>query len=110
MKYTSDLLWIFLGMGFYGLNLSSNSNVDNTSSISPNSTITVMWSPATINFTTEQTLNYTSTGTNNTLYMLKLSEAPAERIGFNVPKEIEYYNNLATGIWRIFPPILLGKK
>ena len=110
MKHTRDLFWILLVKQFYGLNLSLNTNVDNTSLVFPNSTTTIMWNPDTTNFSTKQTLNYTNTGTNNTLYMLNLSEAAEETIDIDVLKKIEYYSNIATAIWRILPPILLGKK
>ena len=109
MRHTRDCFWILLIMNFYCLNLSFNINVGNTSLISTNLTI-IMQSSASTNVTTEQTLNYTNTGNNNTLYMLKLSEAVEKSIDFDVLKKIHFYNNLATGIWRIFPPILLGKK
>ena len=57
-----------------------------------------------------QTFNNTSTGTNNTSCMLNLSEAEEETLEFDVLNKIQHYYFLETRIWRILPPILLGKK
>ena len=113
MTHTRHLFLILLVREVYGLNSSPIINVDDMSSISLNSSVTSlqrMNDPAAIIFRNNQTLNNISTGTNSNLYMLNLSEATGETIEFDVLKKIEYYNNFAARIWRIFPPILLGKK
>ena len=89
MKHAKDLLWILLVKEVYSFNLSQLTNVDETSS------------------TMSQHSSFT---TSNTTYMLKISAAKEETSNSDIVKKIQYYNFIETSIWRIFPPILLGKK
>ena len=94
------------------MNLSNKTNVDKTSSMAPLSNFFASRSlcdPTVTSITTEQTLNSTHAANNNTLCLLNSSEAAEEGTEFDVTKRIEYYKNLATMIWRICPPVLLGK-
>ena len=57
-----------------------------------------------------RTLNSSTAANDNNLCMLNSSEATEEGTEFDAMNMIKYYYFLETKIWRICPPILLGKK
>ena len=72
------------------------------------STLQNMCDPVATHMTTNQDLNSTRTETNEC--MSSILEIEEEIMDIGTITKIQFYRNLEIGIWRIFPPILLGKK
>ena len=107
MKHIKYFFWILLVNGVCSFDTSYKTNVNDASSVSLLSNF-----PATTNITTMRTLNRTSAANENrsTLCVVYSSEPTDKATDFDVQNKIEYYYFLEARIWRIFPPILLGKK
>ena len=113
MQHAKVVFWILLVNRIHSLNLSNKTNVHETSSTALSLNFSALLSssdPVANNITAEETLNSTHAANNNTLCMLNSSEAAERETEFDVIKRIEYYRYLTTRIWRICPPVLLGKK
>ena len=106
MKHIRNFFYILLVKGIYSLKAKTNVNANSPMSIS---TVPTLLSICNSNETNAITINNTNTGNNNNMCVLCSSETTDDAIDLDVIKNIEYYNNFATRIWRLFPPILLGK-
>ena len=113
MKHIKFFFWILLVNGVCSFDTSYKTNVNDASSMSLRSnfpTLQTLCDSATTNITTMRTLNRTSAANDNTLCVVYSSEPTDKATDFDVQNKIEYYYFLEARIWRIFPPILLGKK
>ena len=112
MKIIADLFWILLVNGIYILNSIGKTSADDTSSMSLFvATPKGICDPVAANVMTTQDLNSTTSDRLVTMSCVStISEDTDETIDVDDLRKIEFYNHLAEKIWRISPPILLGKK
>ena len=108
MKIIKYLLWILLVNSVSSLNSSHKTNADDTSSMSSFVEIPKgMCNSTAANVMPTQDLNSRMV---NIPCVSNLLEDTDETIDLDDLKKIEFYYHLAERIWRISPPILLGKK
>ena len=109
MKHVTDLFWILLLNGIYVLNLTDKSNANETSStVSLNVPTERSNCDPTANGTTKRSPD-TRVEITNISCLLKVTENREETIDWEVRLKIKFYNNLAKWIWKISPPIFIGK-
>ena len=102
MKQPNILVLISLLRDVYSLN---STNVDQTSM-----NLSRFSASQNVCNTTATNIPTLLIGTSNNRCVLNLSDAEEQVADIESLNQIQYYKNLEKNLWRIFPPVLLGKK